>query len=60
VTSDWFDNDDLFLAHLREGHRQAEFVAERLRADGISVRRCMPCTAWPEACMGEDIKRTAV
>lgn len=38
MTKDWFANDELFRRLLEEGHRQAEFVAQRLRERSILVR----------------------
>lgn len=35
--TDWFDNDELFEAELRRGHRWAEYVATALRGQGLVV-----------------------
>lgn len=37
MTPDWFDNDDLFFEQLRDGHLQAERVADVLRTAGLPV-----------------------
>jgi hypothetical protein len=35
--TDWFDNDELFEAELRRGHRWAEHVASAIRSRGLAV-----------------------
>jgi hypothetical protein len=37
IGSDWFTNDELFAEQLKTGHDHAVRVAERLRAEGLSV-----------------------
>jgi len=44
MTKDWFDSDERLLAQLREGHRQADLVAQRVRDDGLEVR--VSPTGW--------------
>ena len=37
MAPDWFENDDLFREQLRAGHEYATFVADHLRAAGLTI-----------------------